>query len=164
MQVASNLSLIPWIPIISLLVYCPVVCWLDWKYRDIGTHKIWLPLLAINIPALIAGYATNIYPWGLIPVTILISLFWLAVFTRWKRGADAWWLVWITMFAVINPLYNYIFVESFLVYLIIFTAAAYWAVWLDNRLVKHINGFEMENGIPFLIPISCAFIAAVVIV
>lgn len=163
MQIASNLWLLPWIPIITLLIYCPLVCWLDWKHRDIGTHKIWLPLLAINIPVLIAGYATKIYPLGLIPVTVLISLFWLVLFTRWKRGADAWWLVWITMFAVINPLYNYIFVESFLVYLIIFTAAAYWAIWLDNRLVKHINGFEMENGIPFLIPISCAFVATVVI-
>lgn len=163
MQIASNLGFLPWIPIISLLVYAPVVSYLDWKYRDIGTHKIWLPLIALNLPVLIAGYATGLYPAILLPVTLLFSIMWLALFTYYQRGADGWWLVWITLFAVINPVYNIIFIQTFVVYLIVFTASAFWWVLLDNRLMKKVWSFEIGRGIPFIIPISVAFIVAVVV-
>jgi len=153
-------SLLPWISIISLLIYTPIVCYLDWKYRDIGTHKLWLPLLAINIPVVSAGYLTGFYNPTLLILTIIFSIAWFLLFYR--SGADCVWLICITMFAVINPRTGMNFIQGFLMYLLIFTAATFWGIWLDNRFQKHINSFQMENGIPFLIPISAAFIMAVV--
>ena len=152
-------TMLPWITIASLLIYAPILCYLDWKYRDIRTHKLWLPLLAINIPVLAAGYITGLYPLVLLPLTCIISLGWFMLFH--KRGADCMWLILITMFAVVNPVTGSNFIQGFLMYLIIFTAATFWGIFLDNRLRKHINSFEMENGIPFLIPISCALITGV---
>lgn len=154
-------NLLPWIAILSLMAYVPVLCYLDWKHRDIGTHKIWLPLLALNIPVLAAGYYTGLYPLLYLLLTALISLAWF--FLLYHRGADCIWLICITMFAVISPITGYNVIQTFLVYLIIFTAATFWGIWLDNRIRHHVSGFEMENGIPYLIVISLAFIAAVVV-
>ena len=163
MQIASNLWLIPWIPAITLLIYTPLVCYLDVKHRDIGTHKIWLPLLAINIPVLIAGYATGIYPINILPATIGIAMVWLGIFSYLKRGADAWWLVWISLFSVVHPITGFTMTQPFLIFMFVATAATFWYVWLDNRLIRKTTGFAMENGIPFMVPISLAYIAALVI-
>ena len=149
------------ISIVSLLIYVPILCYLDYKHRNIGTHKLWLPLLAVNIPVLAAGYLTGLYPPIMLLLTVAFSLIWFFMFYR--RGADCVWLICITMFAVINPKTGMNFIQGFLMYLIIFTAATFWGIWLDNRFQKHINSFSMENGIPFLIPISAAFVAAVII-
>jgi hypothetical protein len=159
-------NILPWISIISLLIYAPVLCYLDYKHRDIGTHKLWLPLLAINIPVVSAGYLTGLYNPIMLPITLAFSLTWFALLHH--RGADCVWLICITMFAVINPMKSGIgtiggnFIQGFMMYLIIFTAATFWGIWLDNRIRRHVTGFSMENGIPFLIPISAAFVAAVV--
>ena len=153
-------SMLPWITIISLIVYVPVLCYLDWKHRDIGTHKLWLPLLAINIPVVSAGYLTGLYPPIMLALTLSFSLAWFALLRH--RGADCVWLICITMFVVINPRTGTNFIQPFLIYLIIFTANTFWGIWLNNHFQKHIHSFSMENGIPFLIPLSLAFIAAVV--
>lgn len=153
-------TMLPWITIASILIYIPVLCWLDWKYRDIKTHKLWLPLIAVNIPVVTAGYITGLYDPVLLFITTIFSLAWFGLLYR--RGADCVFLICITMFAVINPVSGTNFIQGFLLYLVIFTAATYWGILLDNRLRKHIWSFDMTNGIPYLIPISCAFIAAVI--
>lgn len=162
-------EMLPWFSILSLLLYIPVLCYLDWKHRDIGTHKLWLPLLAINIPVVSAAYLTGLYSPIMLPLTLAFSLVWLYLFR--KRMADGAWLICITMFAVINPRTGMNFIQPFLMYLIIFTAATFWGIWLDKRIRKpdplnvvtrSWSDFKMKNGIPFLIPISLAFIAAVV--
>ena len=152
-------SLLPWISVISILIYVPFVCYLDWKHRDIGTHKLWLPLLAINIPVVSAGYLTGLYSPTMLLLTLAFSIAWFLLLKH--RGADCVWLICITMFAVINPRTGMNFIQPFVMYLIIFTAATFWGIWIDNRF-HHIKGLYVENGIPFLIPISLAFIAAVV--
>ena len=152
-------NMLPWFSIISLLIYVPFLCYLDWKHRDIGTHKLWAPLLAWNIPIVSAGYLTGLYSPLMLILTLAFSLTWFLLLKH--RGADCVWLICITMFAVINPRTGMNFIQPFLLYLIIFTAATFWGIWLDNRF-HHIKGVYMTNGIPFLIPISLAFIAAVV--
>ena len=151
--------MLPWISIASLLCYVPVLCYLDIKYRNIVTHKIWLPLLAVNIPVLAAGYSTGTYPLVMLPLTLMMSFAWFLLLHH--RGADCIWLICITTFAVIYPRTGTNFIQVFVMFLMIFTAASFWYVWLDNRLRRKVSGFSMENGIPFLVPISCAFVAAV---
>ena len=152
-------SLLPWISVISLLIYIPFICYLDWKHRDIGTHKLWLPLLAINIPVVSAGYLTGLYSPTMLLLTLSFSIAWFLLLKH--RGADCVWLICITMFAVMNPRTGMNLIQPFVMYLIIFTAATFWGIWIDNRF-HHIKGVWVKNGIPFLIPISLAFIAAVV--
>ena len=153
-------NILPWISIISLLAYIPVICYLDWKHRDIGTHKIWLPLLAVNIPIVAAGYWYGFYPAILLPITAMMATAWILLLH--KRGGDAVWLACISMIAVINPLSETLFTLPFLFYLIGYTAVTFWAIRLDNWVSYHKGSFEMSNGIPFLIPISCAFVTALV--
>ena len=152
-------SLLPWFSIISLLIYIPIICYLDYKHRDIGTHKLWLPLLAWNIPVWAAGYLTGLYSSTMLLLTLSFSIAWFLLLKH--RGADCVWLICITMFAVMNPRTGMNLIQPFVMYLIIFTAATFWGIWIDNRF-HHIKGVWVKNGIPFLIPISLAFIAAVV--
>jgi hypothetical protein len=151
--------MLPWISIASLFCYVPVLCYLDWKYRDIGTHKLWLPLLAINIPVIAAGYLTGYYPPILLILTTVLSFAWFLLFHT--KGADCVWLICITMFAVVHPVSGIAFIYPFLMYLVVFTAASIWWVVLDNRIRKGAWKFEIANGVPYLIPISLAFITAV---
>jgi len=148
------------------LIYAPILCYLDWKYRDIGTHKLWLPLLAVNVPVVAACYLTGVYPTLLLPITLAAGVVWiLCVFTPilHKKGADALWLAFISIFAVINPISHSVLLMPFLMYLVGFTAVTYWAIVLDNHMNRHIWSFKMNNGVPFLIPISCAFVTALVV-
>jgi len=154
-------DMLPWIAIMSLTAYIPFLCYMDWKHRDIGTHKIWLPLLALNLPVWVAGYITGLYPLALLGATVVFSIVWFML--MYRRGADCVWLICITMFAVINPVTHTNLIQPFVVYLIIFTAATFWGIWLDNRIRYRINSFSMDHGIPYLIVISLAFLAAVVV-
>ena len=153
-------NILPWISILSLIAYTPILSYLDWKYRDIGTHKLWLPLIAINIPVLIAGYLTSLYPPIMLFISMMVGFAWFLLFHR--RGADCIFLICITTFAVVHPVTGANFIQPFLVYLIIFTAATFWGIWLDNRIRKHINNFEVDGGIPYLIVISLALVMTVV--
>jgi hypothetical protein len=161
MPIEIYTSMLPWISLVSFLIYIPVICYLDLKYRDIGTHKLWLPLIAVNIPVLSAAYLTGAYPPVFLFLSVMISFAWFLMFHH--RGADCMWLIMISMFAVIDPRSGTYILQPFLMYLFIFTAGTFWYVWLDNRVRKGVGSFEMENGIPFLIPISLALIAAVVV-
>jgi hypothetical protein len=157
-------ELIKWIPVFSFLAYCPVLCYLDGKYRDIKTHALWLPLIAINMPVLIAGYLTGLYPLPLALISALAILMWFSmVFIVKLPGADFVWLSLISLFVVLDPVTGLPFMQMFSFFLIGMTAATYWAIFLDNLFRKHINSLSMERGIPYLITISVAFIAAVLV-
>jgi hypothetical protein len=153
-----------WIPVLSLLIYAPIVSYLDWKYRDIKSHLIWLPLLVVNLPILVYGFLTNLYPTNILPVLALAILFWFILFgVNMRKGADFGWISIITLFGVINPIYGNLMFEPFIYFLIIFTAATFWGIWLDNKLRTKLPGFTTKNGIPYLVVISLALIASVVI-
>lgn len=160
MPIEMYMDILPLLTIASLLAYIPVLCYLDWKHRDIGTHALWLPLLAVNIPVLTAGYLTGYYPPILLLLTFTVALAWVMLFYR--KGADCAWLIMITMFLPVHPVTGIAFLYPFLMYLSIFTFGSFWFVFLDNRIQKGKWSFEMDRGIPYLIPISLAFIAAVV--
>ena len=156
-------SELAWITTISFIFYCGLLSYLDWNYRDIRTHYIWLPLIAINIPVLIAGYVTGEYREILFLVSILGIIFWTVLLTIKKlNGADYIWLSLISLFMVLNPVTGEAFMQMFSFYLIGMTAATYWAIFINNLIGKHIISLKMERGIPYLIPISCALIMAVV--
>jgi hypothetical protein len=154
-------DLLPWITISTFLAYLPVLSYLDWKHRDIGTHKIWLPLIAINIPVVIAGYALGTYPLELALIAGIGFIAWLAMlYTKYLPGADFVFLALVSLFVVINPVSGMPFALMWTFYLVAFVAATFWWIFLDNLLVKKVWSIRPDN-FPFLVPFSCAFVAAV---
>jgi hypothetical protein len=82
----------------------------------------------------------------------------------------------ITLFGVVNPIYGNILIEPFIFFLVIFTAATFWGLWLDKIINPHsgkyyswyyrdwIKKVELQGErIPFIIPISVAFVVAVLL-
>ena len=149
---------------LSFLAYCPLLCYLDWKYRDIKDSRLWLPLIAFNTPILLAGYATGTYPLILSAISFIAVFSWIMlVFMGKLEGADFQWLSTISIFMVLNPFTGEPFMLMFSFFLVGMTAATYWAIFVDNLIRKHILSLKMDRGIPFLIPISCALILALVV-
>jgi hypothetical protein len=149
---------------LSFVAYTPIVSYLDWKYRDIKTHSIWIPLIAINLPTLIAGYCLGAYPLILVVPSLIGMVAWFALMRlNILPGGDFVFLSLISLFMVINPIDGEPFTRAFAIYLVVFGAATFWYVFLDNLLIKHKWSLDIESpGIPYLIPISCALITAVV--
>ena len=155
------LNSLPWVPVISFLIYLPFICYLDWKYRDIKTHKIWLPLIAVNVPITLIGYFTGYYSPILLALSIIGVILWFALMRlNFLPGGDFVFLSLISVFVLINPVSISPFMLMFSFYLIGMTAATFWAILIDNRIRKRVWSLKMENGIPFLIPISVAFVLA----
>jgi hypothetical protein len=156
----SNMLLL--FPVISFLVYCPVLCYLDWKYRDIKTHDIWMPLVATNLPVLFAAYILGLYSPVFVALSFVAVVLWFIVMRAGiLPGGDFMWLSLISVFVVLNPFTKQPFMLMFSFYLIGMTIAAYWGVLVDNLIQKHTISLKMEQGLPYLIPISAAFVAAV---
>ena len=150
---------------LSFLAYCPIICYLDWKYRDIISHKLWLPLIAFNIPILLAGYATGTYSVNLALISFIAVILWfMLVFMDKLEGADFVWLSLISIYIPLNPFTGQPFMLMFSFFLVGMTAATYFGIFMDNLMQKHILSLEMKRGIPFLIPISCALVVLALVV
>jgi hypothetical protein len=163
-MIPQLVDLILWTPALSFLIFCPLVCFLDWKYRDIKSHYLWIPLVLINIPTLLEGYLDGLYPSTLALISIVaVALWFTLMYCRILPGADFVWLSLISIFVVINPLTCQPFMLMFSFFLVGMTAATYWAILIDNRIRKHIWSLKIGSPLPFLIPISAAFIAAMII-
>ena len=157
-----------WIVTISFIIYCPILSWLDWKHRDIGTHYLWLPLIAVNLPILCTGYYSRLYP----PVFALISLIAVALWFGITiseivpggklPGADFVWLSLISIFMVLNPMSGRPFMLMFSFYLVGMTLAAIFGVILDKRLQHEKISWHTVLDFPYMIPICCALVLAVV--
>lgn len=157
-------DLLLWLPTISLLLYAPIVSYLDWKYRDIKSHLIWIPLLVVNLPVLVYGFLVGTYTTNIIPVMLVAILLWFILFIVYmKKGADFMWLTMITAFGVINPIYRNLILEPFIFFLLVFTVATFWGIWLDNKVRTKLPGFTTKYGIPYLVVISAALVASVVV-
>jgi hypothetical protein len=156
--------IIPLITTLSFLAYCPIICYLDWKYRDIISHQLWLPLAAFNTPLLIAGYATGLYPLPLALISIIgVSLWFILLLIKKLNGADFMWLSLISVFIPLNPFTGQPFMLMFSFFLVGMTAATFWYIFIDNLLRKRVLSLRMPGGIPYLIPISCALVLALVL-
>ena len=163
-------DLLPWITTLTFIAYCPVLCYLDWRYRDILSHTIWIPLLITNIPIVLTGYATGVYPVSLAYVSFIGAILWMVLGTvtsiilkRPNLNADFFYLGLISLFMILNPITGQPFMLGFSFYLVGMTAASYWYVFADNLIRKHEISFHMDTGLPYLIPISCALVLALVV-
>ena len=156
------------IPIVTILSVIPSVCYSDIRNREVSDF-FWTLLLLLNAPGAIYLYAAEYYP----PFTLLTSaamslLFYLTVKKGLLQQADGIFLTIISIFYIINPwpVPHGSVQLAFLVNLItmMFMTAIIvvgYNVLKGNRydLVKMAS--EYPGGVPFMLPISAAFVLTV---
>jgi len=158
------------IPIISLLLYVPVVCYADLKWREIP-HLWWLPLWAVNVPVMVWFYLVGFYPIYALPISLIMAgIFWTMHQFDYLQGADTLWLWAISLFFVLNPVPILHGPEQFIFYLYLMAMMILTApVLFFLNALQGIRGnlyIMMSNwprGVPLVLPISAAFLLTVVL-
>ncbi len=164
-----------WIPVITLLAYTPIVCYLDWKYREID-HILWMWLGAINGIVAAGMLIGGIYEWWFyIPSAVACLIFLGARVLDYIQGADLIYLSMIAIFFQYNPISGHWFpVLAFCIYLaatmIITGICIIWykiiPEWATGKFTcrdkSDTSLFMVPGGIPMMLPISAALILTVV--
>lgn len=164
-------SLYEYIPLVVILAYIPYVCYMDWKYREVPL-RTWIPIVAINFimlyQYLIESPARNYYllalSCGLCIILLVLSAF------KAIAGADVIFgsiilitfqyspLVFPREFFPLDFFWNLCLTTVYLPVLIYF-----YNLRKGNKY-SIVNMFtKFPRGIPFMIPISFAFIATIII-
>jgi hypothetical protein len=163
-------SILLQIPTISLLLYVPVVCYSDLKWREIP-HLWWLPLWAVNVPVMVWLYSIGLYPIYALPISLIMAaIFWAMHRFDYIQGADTLWLWAISLFFVLNPVPFLHGPEQFIFYLylmamMILTAPVLFFMNLARGFrgsLKEMMG-EWPLGVPLALPISAALLLTVVL-
>jgi hypothetical protein len=157
------------VPITTLLLYVPVICWLDLRDREIP-HELWIPLWVVNIPALYYLYRAGYYPLAALPISLVMCGIFYVMNARGSiEGADMLWLWAISLFFVINPwpVPHGIMQPVFYIYLIVIMILTAGVLLVLNyrkgyrdTMVQMMS--RWDNGVPFVVPISAALVATVV--
>jgi Flp pilus assembly protein protease CpaA len=151
---------------ITILLAIPLVCILDIKYREVP-NWLWFALTLPNIPFLYVMYSEGL------PLTYLaISLGLLGVYLalwnlNWIGGADAKFLSVIAIIVPLTPFSYEPFAITFYICLVALLVCVPFAICIRNSIMckKAITMKERwtywKGGIPYMIPISIAFLVAV---
>jgi hypothetical protein len=146
---------------VSFIIQAIIVSALDFKYRDIKTHLIWFPLVCLNVPVLLTGYAFGYYPLSILPVSFIALMTWLAcMHFNYLQGADAMWLSLTSIFIIKTPSGN-LFFPTFLFFLIGLTAIALFYMKAWNKFMEKTG--KPKITLPYLAVISLATIIAITV-
>lgn len=159
----SIIDVLVWVPMLSLVAYIPLVCYLDLKKREVE-HIYWLPLWVVNLPIVVFFYLEGYYPiYDLVYSAIPICVAGFMCAEKWIGGADFLYVTAISLFFVLNP--YPIPHGSMAPIFLIFWGAALLVVWFFNQARRVVHG-GMDYSvrvIPGMIPISAALIMTVVV-
>lgn len=160
-----------WIITITFLCYIPVLWYLDIRHREID-HRIWVWLFLIGTPITAWMYITGLYPINSLVLSIvMVAIFYFAYLKDYLQGADFMYLFFISVFWVINPIpvphgLMQILFYIYLMATLILTASVVliYNYWKGYRwgLIEMMSTWP--GGVPFVIPISIAFLASLVII
>jgi hypothetical protein len=158
------------LPVISLLLYVPFVCYADLKWRQF-LHSWWIPLWAVNVPIIFYFYRLGFYPIYTLPVSLIMAgIFWAMHQLDFIQGADLIFLWSISLFFVAAPLpvpHGGI-QPLFCLYLaaaMIFTAPVVLLLNLRRGTQGSLLAMMtwLPGGVPMALPISAALIMTVVL-
>lgn len=157
-------ELLQWIMMVSLLVYIPIVCYLDLKHREVQ-HNVWNPLAFISIICMGDLIVMGIYEWWMfvIPAVAIIMLF-VSMKLHYIEGADFIYLSFISLCFMFNPISGHWFMtlSFFIMFAAMCIVTGGYIMWW-NFLKGEGLTFKFENGIPMMLPISIALIFTVVL-
>ena len=154
----SNLTdALLFIPAVTLLLYTPLVCYLDWAERKVD-HEWWIPLVVINAPLFMLLLLLGIYQWWM-PVISLVAivLAFAAMKLHYIEGADFLFIMFIVLFLQYNPVSGRLLMAlSFFIFLVAMLIVTAYIVMLENMLLDRGLSFGLPHGIPLMFPISTA--------
>ena len=152
---------------VSVTLFLPLVCIMDIRHREVP-NIVWFVVLIINIPALGILY-TNGLPYSYLVLSIgLIGLYCLLWGIKSIGGADAKFLSVIALVTPITPFSYTPFQLVFYFWLITVFCLLPIAIYAYNKWILKDHGglrymfTHFPGGIPYMIPISLAFLAALV--
>ena len=158
------------IPVVTLLLYVPFICYADLKWREIP-FKWWLPLLAVDLPILIYFNYTGYFPPQVAILSlIMVGMFWVMHRLDFIQGSDFIFLAAISLFFVVAPFPVPHWGAQILFYLYLIAAMIFTAPVLFY--LNYRRGFrgsframvsEWPGGIPLILPISAALLMTVVL-
>ena len=159
-----------YIPALLILLYIPFVCISDWKTRTFN-FLYFIPLIIINIPLLYIYLSESpMRNYLLMGLTILICLLVLALALYGAIGGGDFWLITLIMITVpYNPfitIRKYFPLDFFYTLMI---TACYIPVVIYFYHVKRKDKLPLKEMLtsfpgqfPYMLPISFAFIATLV--
>lgn len=158
----SLTSYMLWVPMISLLLYVPVVCYLDLKYREVE-HDYWWPLMVMNVPTIVMLiWDGNVLLY--LPGLIVTAVWFIAMRFGAFEGADFLYLTWISLFFIYNPLSgHWLMVLPFTIFLVACLVITAGWVLMYNIFTGRGYGLHFTREIPMMIPISVALVLTVVL-
>jgi hypothetical protein len=145
-----------YLPILSLIAYVPLVCYLDIRHREIDVGW-WFPLWFLNAPLSLYLYYLGTYNAAQLFLSVIACVFcFIAMEFKVFQGADLLYLWAIDLFFVTNPfpVPHGIPLISFYIYMI----PAYIALLAPYYFRKDWNITKR----PMMLSISAALLMAVV--
>ena len=159
-----------WIILAMFLAYIPVLCYLDLKYREVN-HWIWTPMFLIGTCITVYMYIQGYYLLDTLVGTLLsILIFYVLMETDYIQGADFLFLSFITAFWIINPypinhgmMQLIFFIDLLTIMILTSLVVLIYNIVKGNRwgLIKMMNTYP--RGLPYMIPISVAFLMSLVV-
>ena len=183
-MIAADIAIL--VPVISILAVIPALCYFDVMARQVN-DLFWLVIASVNLPGAVFLYTTGAYPsWVLFGSGLMAGVFIMVHRAGFIEAADTIFLCLISAFFVINPwpLPHGTVQIMFICVLISMMVLTSVIVLVYNALKGNRFGFigdirtsqpsEMlehlvkmmstyPGGVPFMLPISAAFILTVMI-
>lgn len=161
---SSPIEFLSWVPVITLLAYVPIVCYLDWKYREVDPVG-WTALVAINIPCLLVFYYLGVYEWWMLVLSLVaVGIYYGAMLLHYIEGADFWFIAWIMMFFIYNPISgHWLMALPFTIFFATCTGIAGIWVGIWNTIQGKGFVFDFNGNVPMMLPISAALILTVIL-
>jgi len=164
-----------YVGVITTLIYLPLLCYYDIKFREFPKN-ILVPLVIINLIALAILYTNGLPPMYLLLAVFLTSLYVILYALKAFKGGDARFLIIMAWVCPLNPLnpndtffqIQYpIFLAGVSVLWMIYVYFVGRKASIDPISFKKKPLWQKFNdyprGSPWMIPISIAFILAVIL-
>lgn len=153
-----------WIPVITLLAYIPMMCWLDLKYREIE-YGWWTLLVLVNLPVLVLFYFTGVYEWWMFALSIVaVAIYYGAMLLHYIEGADFMYIMFIMLFFIYNPVSgHWLMALPFTIFFATCTGIA--GIWIGiwNTIQGKGFVFDFNGNVPMMLPLSAALILTVML-
>jgi hypothetical protein len=152
-------------PAAILLLYVPLVCYLDGKHREVR-HEWWIPLVTVNAPLSAFLIIIGVYQWYMLVISaVAIVLAFAAMKREWIQGADFMFIMFIVLFLQYNPVSgHWLMALPFFIFLTAALIITAWFILLRNILNNyHTSPLHYPRGIPLMLPISAALILTILL-
>ena len=156
-----DLTSLEWIPLALLLAYTLPACNNDVKHREMPVG-FWTALVTISAPITVLLYVTGNYPIEALGVSFgMLFVYFLMLLANAYQGADFWYLVWISLFFVTNPVSGHsLMALSYFIFLI--ASVVIFAIVMRLPPIKARLVSNNLPGFPMMLPISLALVLTVV--